>query len=699
MRCHFKSSFFFAVMMLGTGAAVRAQEKLAPGRLPEPNAPAEIVEDLPPTPKAKSAAPPEFAPIPASVQRPAFAPLPPPSPKDNDTVPIAATFTAPAPVPVPDDPKPNPNKIVYPIVYPPDEGILLEVEEAVEIAIQRNLGLQLSRLTDRASDYSVRIAWSQFFPTFNESILHSNAQAVGRRGPSADGTTTVTSGVTQKSPWGTTMNLQFVESRAGGLNSNSRSVDANFTQPLWKGFGTDANLLQVRQARLQRLITRGTLELDTQNLIFAVRRDYANIIRVIQTREVDREALDSALQFLDFIQNRVKAGIATQNLDYSQAKAQVESRRLNLVSDERQLGDAYDRLKQDMDIDLTERLRVQVQKFDFGDVPTGQMTKDDRVFDVLESDYDNGTVYLQRIRELDQLDEYGIRKYEKLGEPKVVFQAQRFDENKALAEALSNRIDLLNGRRALAQQQLNTLAAKNAKGYQVDLVGSYGHAHDGAGVRALNQSSDFNNWTVGVNASVPWGKIADNALYEQARLQLQSTEIELNNVRYNVQLSVRAIMRTLREAERTILTNAQLVESSKRTVRATYFAFQNGFRNSFEVTQVKDQLLVAKNAYINATLSYVVDLAQLETVIGKPTGRVDLQGETLGGEILSHLPDSLSTKQMPRPAPDAEPSCEDHALNNSRAYRCDPKPEPDVRLRLIEPRKPGCECDIIDHRP
>src|SRR5579862_3692618 len=611
---------------------------------------------------------------------------------------VPARVTPLTPVPAaPGDPLPDEKQVdTSKTVYPADPGLLLELDECVEIAIQRNLNLQIARLTDRASDYSVRIAWAQFFPTFTESILHSNSEGVGGREPSADGNVTLSSNVHQESPWGTKLDFTFDETRQN-INAASRSETMALTQPLWRGAGTDANLVNLRSARIRRLINRGNLELDTQNLIFTVRSDYANIIGVLQTREVDREALESAKKFLNFTRARVEAGNQTE-LDKSQAELQMHQRELNLVTDEAQLGRALDKLKNDMDVDLEEQIRVVVQAINFGDIPPEEMTDDDKTLDVLETDEAKGIVYLQHYNVLRDPKDNKI-KHEKSGEPKTIFQAQHFDEVKVLSEALNNRVDLLNNRRALAVQQLQTLAAKNSTGYQVDLVGSYGHTHDGAGVRPLNTTSDINNWTVGLNATVPWGKISDRAAYEQALLNLQQSEISLKSVRTTVHSDVRDIMRTLRQAERTILIDALSVEQAKLTVRATFISFKNGFKDSFEVVTVKDALLQAKNAFIAAMLSYVVDLARLEVVIGRPTGRVDLAGETLGGEILSTLPESLRTKQMPRGAPDAEPSCDDHSHNNSRAYRCDPKPEPDRRLELVPERKPPCNCEIIDSKP
>ncbi len=566
------------------------------------------------------------------------------------------------------------------VVYPPDEGILHELDECVEISNMNNLNLKLSRLNDRESDYAVRVAWSQFFPTFNESILNSNQQGVGGLLPHADGSVLIHSDVSQQSPWGTKLDFAFDETRTNWNNVN-RVVSTSVSQPLWKGAGTDANLTKMRTARINRLISRGQMELDTQSLIFQVRTAYTNVIQQIQQRDVFRESVKSAQKFLEYAEARLDAGVETR-LSVAQAKLQLRTRELSLVSNGRQLESAYDVLKQILDVDLEEAIQVRATKVDFGDIAPEELPPVETEADFLEVDESKGIVYLVK---------RGIKDGkvgDVIGTPKIIFQAQHFDEKKVLEEAMANRIDLLNNRRDLAVQQLQTMLAKNGLGMQVDLVGTYGHSYTSKDLRAAGTSSDVNNYTVGVNASIPWGKIADKAAYETALLELQKAEINLKKVRTTVHSDVRDIMRLLREAESTLLIQALVVEQAKQTVKATFIAFQNSIGTSFEVVSVKNDLITAESGYISILLNYVVDLARLEQVIGKPTGRIDLEGRTLGGEIEAHLPDSLTKKPTLRNAPDAEPNCDDHALNNSRGYRFDPKPEPDTRMTLVPVRKP-----------
>jgi outer membrane protein TolC len=479
------------------------------------------------------------------------------------------------------------------------------------------------------------------------------------------------------------------------LDQPSRGAGFGLTQPLWKGAGTDVGLAALRTARINRIMSRGSLELSTQNLIFQVRSNYAEVVRQLQLREVNRQAVRTAQTFLAYTQQRERVGFQTR-LDVSQAKVQLQQRELALITNVKQLEDALDQLKLAMNLDLEYKIQVRSEHVDYGEKPPKGF------IDALETDEEKGIVYLVRHEGTDAST--GAVK----GEKRVLFQAQHFNEKSVLEEAMLHRIDLLNQRRALAVQQLNTMLAKNNTGYQVDLVGSYGHTFTSKALRgygsgtnsAVETSSDANAWTAGVNVSIPWGKISDRAAYEKALLELQKSEIGLKQSRTTVHEDVRSIMRTMNQDERTLLTNALLVEQAKLTVEATRIQFERGLKDSLAVVQVEDQLLSAKSDFISGRLNYIVDLARLEVVIGKATGRVDLEGETLGGQITTRLPDSMAGKQDLRYAPDAEPNCEDNALNNSRRYRCDPKPEPDTRL-IVTPHRtlPPCLCEIIESKP
>jgi len=140
-------------------------------------------------------------------------------------------------------------------------------------------------------------AWAQYLPTIDASLTNSGTLSGG---PDTNGTA-LGFGVTQRSPWGTTVTVSGAEGEShplgrGGSRSSSWGVDVS--QPLWRGFGTDVGMFDIRSARLGKLISRGTLELSVQSLIFNTRTAYSDCIRQIQNLEVNQRAVESAKVFL-----------------------------------------------------------------------------------------------------------------------------------------------------------------------------------------------------------------------------------------------------------------------------------------------------------------------------------------------------------------------------------------------------------------
>ena len=538
---------------------------------------------------------------------------------------------------------------------PVEKGLFLTLDECVEIAILNNLGLKIGRLNDRSTDVNLRSAWAQYYPDFGVNFNHANGRHVGTNAGS--GSNSLSGTVLQRTPWGTQLELLTSETRTGIDRSTAAgNMQLDVTQPLWKGRGTDVGMAGIRTARIKHLISRGSLDLQTQQLIFNVRSGYAEIIRQIEQRTVNIEGIRSAKTFLDLTVARYKAGQVTQ-LDVFNAEVQLHTNELTLVTTERLLETDYDALKQLLDVSLEEALRVDAPLIDFGEKAEPDLKK------ILESDEASGTVSLV-IRKGEGADQ-------KVVETKLLFQASHFDDIAIMRTALDSRLDLLNSRRNIAVQKINTLLAHDGLGYQVDLNGSFARTDTGRALFERDNGTEVNNWNYGLASDIPWGKIKDRAAYELALLELQKAQVELKQAWIQVQLDVRNIMRVLRVAEKSMLIEGRLVEQAKRAVDAARISFDRGLKDSFDVIIVENAYLQAKSDFINFKLSYVVDLAQLQVVVGKPTGRIDLGGQTVGGLIDASIPTELREHGLPTPAAEAEPSSKEDPFNDSREYRKD----------------------------
>lgn len=527
----------------------------------------------------------------------------------------------------------------------PIKGILLRLDECVEISLQNNLGLKLSEINDRSVDLELRRAYAKYLPTFTAGYTNSN----GKSGGSHSNKSSFTTSVTQNTPWGGSVSLSGSANETHPLGGSSRSADVGVTvkQPLWKGAGTDVGLHDIRAAKINKLISRGNLELDVQSLIFDVRQAYANCIRQLQSLEVNHNSVDSATTFLKLTKAREAAGQVTK-LDVFNSEVQLADRELALTANERALETAFDKLKQLMDVDLEEHIDVEAALFDFGEKNEAGTEK------AIETDETSGSVVLVT-----------RKNGQPQGDPAMMFQATHYDDKKILDEALSSRIELLNSRRNIAVQKLNALLAKDGLGQQFDLTATYSRSGEG---QKWPDAADLHdsNASIGVQYSIPWGKVSDRAAYEKALLDLQGAEIDLKRTRTLVHLDVRDALRTLREIEKSTLIQGKKVEQAKRSVEAAQISFERGLKDSFDVITAQNNLLKAKTDFINSRLDYVVQLALLEKVVGKATGRVDLNAGLPGGMVDTSLPDSLKAKPQPKSAPTAPPAPEDDPFGYER---------------------------------
>jgi outer membrane protein TolC len=393
-------------------------------------------------------------------------------------------------------------------------------------------------------------------------------------------------------------------------------------------------------------------------LIFTVQNAYSDCVRLLQQREVNRRSVASAQTFVKLTVEQEKAGLLTP-LDVFSSEVQLANRRLSLTQTERQIGTAFDQLKRIIDVDLDEVVLVQEDPVDFGDSGEGMDVKEEDAAPTVEfqveGDENNHRVVLQEYKVSFQ-EKNGAAKREKVltpqGEPKILFVAAKFDEEEILRDALENRIELLNSRRQVALRQLNVLLRKDGLGHQIDLTGNYGRSDSGSSFGESHKFRD-EDYGVSLNMRIPWGKVGDRAAYERALLDLQQAELQRKQARTQVHYEVRNVLRQLTEQERVLLLLAKQVEQGKRTVKAAQVTFRRGRANAFDVIRAEDDLLFAKVNFIVGRQTYFVRLAELVRVVGKPTGRVELSGQTRGGSVLSKISEDLSRRGLPAVAPDA----------------------------------------------
>jgi outer membrane protein TolC len=163
----------------------------------------------------------------------------------------------------------------------------MTLDEAIAIALERNLDLKVARLNPQSVDYQLQAARASFTPQVTASYSYSNAQTPSNN--SLDGVASVTNigqgfngGMSQSLPWfGGSYSATFQNSRSSTNNITARlnpsyntSMRLQYNMPLLNGFKIDNTRNQLRTLQVQREVVDIQLLTTIENTKNSVRTSY-----------------------------------------------------------------------------------------------------------------------------------------------------------------------------------------------------------------------------------------------------------------------------------------------------------------------------------------------------------------------------------------------------------------------------------------
>jgi outer membrane protein TolC len=481
------------------------------------------------------------------------------------------------------------------------QGTPISMEEAVKMALENNLGIQIERLNPQIQVLGISRANANYAPTLFSTLSRRSATAPPTDFLSAGGVDVVTSanfgttgGVQQLLKWGGgSYQLSFDGSRATSnaartLFSPQLGSDFNltYTQPLLRNFKIDAarqNLLlshnqaQAADIELQQRVTQ-----TSRN----VRAAYYQLIGAISGLNVANQSLDVARQSLKNNQTRVEVGTMAQ-IDIVSAEAEVASNEEAVIIAQAAIETAEDNLR---------TLILNPNQPDFW---TARFTPSEE----------------------------------------ATLAPKEINIDAAIRNALQNRTDIREFRKNMENTDINLAYARNQKLPAIDLNARYGLTGiagtqfqygtsdvDGSpivvgqSVRSFSDAlhdvfgNDFKTWSFGVNVSYPLGTSVADAAYAQAKLQKQQDTQNLAGLEMSVTTQVR-------QAGRDVNTNLRRVEATRRArelaeqkLAADNKRFAVGLSSTFELLQSQRDLSRAKQAELNAIIDYNRSLVDFEAV-------------------------------------------------------------------------------------
>lgn len=478
----------------------------------------------------------------------------------------------------------------------------LSIDEAVALALEQNVDLQVDRIDPQVQDYSISVARSGWTPIFFSSVTTRSAT-----NPPQDifggSTTAVTNenltsvaGVQQALPFGgATYSANWVSGRVTTNNIFSSfnpqlnsSVAFNYTQPLLRNFTIDATRQQVLVSRKNREISDVQLQQSIAVTTRNVKNAYWDLVFANNNLAVQRQSLELAQR--SFRDNRARVEIGTMApLDIVQAEAEVAQREEGVILAEAAISRAEDRLRA-----------------------------------LISNPLDQPEFWNTRLEPSDP----------------PTFQPASVNVDAAVRNALSARTDLVATRKQIESNDISIRYFRNQSMPDINAVVNYS-AIGLAGTqfelspdfppRRLNETrrgffgafadavgSDFPTWSVQLQVSYPIG--ASNAETNLARARLQNTQAHKQ-----LQSSELQVTTQIRDLARNVQTNAKRIEATRasralaeKRLEAEEKKFQAGMTSSFLVIQAQRDLSQARNNELLATIDYLKSVVDYETAQQAP---------------------------------------------------------------------------------
>lgn len=474
--------------------------------------------------------------------------------------------------------------------------VKLRLDDAISIALERNLSLQVQRYDRERSRLGIEQALGMY-----DFSLTSSAQASSDTSPAAsnlDGAEVQKSdrlglqlGLSRLVPTGGVADVAWSNSR---LKTNSSfalvnpsynsGLDFTFSQPLLRDFGKAVTERPIVIARNGDELSRLAFVQRVTDLLRDVENAYWSLIDARYQLEVAQASLDLARQLHE--QNRVRVEVGTlAPLELVQSEVGISTREEEIIRAQLGVGDAEDRLRQLLGLDRGDLWSAEI-------VPeTAPETSPYPI--AIEKAIDTA---------LQERPEVAIKRVTR--------------QNLAVDAAYYRN-------QTLPRLDVRAIYGFNGVGGDVILTDSLGHpigVDTGGWGDAVQQVADANyrGWSLGVSFAYPLQNRTARAKSAQANLQLSQNDTEMKELELGVSTEVRSAARLVEAAAKAIETARASRRLAEKNLEAEQKKYENGLSTSFQVLQIQDELTSARSRLANAVTGYRKALV----VFHRATGRL-----------------------------------------------------------------------------
>lgn len=473
--------------------------------------------------------------------------------------------------------------------------IHLKIEEAIRVAIERNLGIRAQQYSRQRAALDIQQAMGIY--DFNLLAGLSTGKDESPAASNLDGAEVTKTerdsayvGGSQLLPSGGLAGVNFgngrfeTNSRFSLLNpSYSSGLDLTLEQPLLRGFGRSATEYGIALARIGSDISREQFEARVVTIVQRVSNAYWNLVAARYALVVAEESLALAKELHE--NNRVRVEVGTlAPLELVQSEAGIATRQEEIIRARGVIGDAEDLLFFFLNVDQGEAWSRSIVPDTEARVAAPPVDLDESIRTALSERPEIATQTLQvRSLELDQ----------------AFFRQEK-------------------------RPRLDLKAAYGLSGLGGDVIlrdsdGNVIGTAPGGWDDALDQVTgwDFPGWSVGLELGIPVQNRSAKARAAVADLALEEGKLAMSELELQITTEVRAAVRGI-ETSRQQLESADVSRRlGEKNLEAERKKYENGLSTSFQILEVQEDLTSARYREVAALTGYRRALVGYHQAIGR----------------------------------------------------------------------------------
>ncbi len=458
-------------------------------------------------------------------------------------------------------------------------GKELSLQEAIEIALQRNLQIQIEKVNLNSYENNVKASYGIFDP-----LLDIDLQLSSSKSPSAwqlQGADVYESKrrsfslkLSQYLPTGGTFVADWSNSRNETNSlfyfinpSYNSTFNLTLSQPILKNFGIEMAKKAEIKAKYNFNYNLSTFVGKIESKIKEVEEAYWDLFYFYNDLKVKEEALKLAKEFLSITEKRINVGLEAPINIYS-AQVGVATREEAIIQAKSLYQLAQDRLRQ--------LLHLEKENWD-----EELILLDEPILEEINLEESAYEIALTKRKELINL------KWQK--------ELALF----SLREAKSNFLPSLNFNLSYGYSGLGgTYIVRDSAGNIVEII-------PGGWSDALDQikSFDYPTWAVGLSFSYPIGNRALKENLNNAKLNLESLKIQEDQLKELIYLEVREAIRNLNAAKQSLQAAKISKVLAEKNLEAERKRYENGLSTNYQLLLVQKDLSEAQSREIFAKVS------------------------------------------------------------------------------------------------